>query len=140
MVPIILPFNLGIRKLCLNFGKRLLVIHVHISFLNQLSKIRGYIIHLLPSLLSCLLSHILLFFFYSFLSLPSLRLNIIIFAIHLFNRGYVVSSGIWFIFMMYYGIYSVDKCLISVLYDCSVHIFWVYFEYVRTHVCFLSHE
>ena len=33
----------------------------------------------------------------------------------------VVSSGIQFIFIMSYGIYSVDKCLISVLYDCSDH-------------------
>ena len=96
--------------------------------LLQLSKIRGYIILLLPRLLSCFLAHILFFFFYSFPSLPSLRLNIIKFAIHLFNRGYVVSSGIRFIFIMSYGIYSVDKCLISVLYDglfCSL-----YFEYV----------
>ena len=124
-------------------GYDLLLIGFYLILL-QLSKIRGYIIPLLPRLLSCLLSNILLFFFYLFPLLPSIGLNIIIFAIHLFNRGYVVSSGIQFIFIMSYGIYSVDKCLISVLYDCSVHYILntcsLYFEYVRTHVCLLSHE
>ena len=69
--------------------------------LLQLSKIRGYIILLLS----------LFLFIYSFPSLPSLGLNIILFAIHLFNRGYVVSSGIWFKYVMRYGIYSVTVIL-----------------------------
>ena len=132
-----------LRQPIIQPGDELLLIGFYLILL-QLSKIRGYIIPLLPRLLSCLLSHIHLFFFYLFPLLPSLGLNIIIFAIHLFNRGYVVSSGIQFIFIMSYGIYSVDKCLISVLYDCSVHYILntcsLYFEYVRTHVCLLSHE
>ena len=33
----------------------------------------------------------------------------------LIDNFYVVSSGIQFIFIMSYGIYSVDQCLISVL-------------------------
>ena len=111
--------------------------------LLQLSKIRGYIILLLS----------LFFFIYSFPSLPFLGLNIILFTIQLFNRGYVVSSGMWFIFIMSYGIYSVTVILslcsssrqgVWFLYCTTVRftIFWVraYARVFFSLVCyFLSH-
>ena len=64
-----------------------------------------------------------------------------------FYETFVVSSGMWFIFIMSYGIYSVDVILSLYINTRQVFDYYtvrlfgsLYFEYVRMHVCFLSQE